>query len=212
MLLIFNNQIVFGLLALCVFHLFFVETQAKFKFPSIRRRQQSTLGNGVRGLSPSSLESQPSTSSETMNLQRIPSHTSMTSVNLKSPSLSSSSTSLNTANSPSLMKEVKSLHASIKKEATALHKQAASTLGGKNLNPIRAHRAKQHLKQIGTVAKYSGLGLAAIGGAVTIVKSFSTDERIEKIKRIENNIKNIVFNTTPKTIHIEFDTLLGKDK
>lgn len=79
------------------------------------------------------------------------------------------------------MKETSYLHASMKQEVSFLHKQAALKFSGKSFNPIRSHRRQKQLKRIGAIAKNGGLGLAALGGIVTLLNTISTDKKTLEI-------------------------------
>lgn len=155
----------FGLFVLCVFNSFFVE--AHFKM-TVKSSPSTRIGPQLPAV--------PS-SSQTLNLHRtnpaLSSQTSLTSmseVNLRSPSSSSSniyrsasSPSLNLGNSPSIMREM-------------THVQAASVLNSAGLSQLQRsppimHRMIPNMDSIRSVGKYvktGALTVAAVGGAIDI--------------------------------------------
>lgn len=201
----FELKFVFGLFVLCGFQLFF--TEAKFKLPKISSRRTPISAPSVSRATISGLgvPSSVSQSLETLESRRLkPAFTSsQTSAAdslsdvvlyhetypLSAPSstsavlrrVSSSPTSFNTANSPSIMRET-----------TALHRQAASVLNaGRTVpyqNPSLLHRMIPNLENIKKVGNYLNSGAIAVagtGGAITIVDAIKSDKHSDDNKEQE---------------------------
>lgn len=220
MLSLFELRFVFGLFVLCVFDSFFVDAQLfknvlKTSTGSARSRVYTQRQPANLPLAPrTSLRSRPAYSSQ-------PSLTSMSEVNLRSPSLSSEinihrsvsvPSSLNVASSPSIMREI-------------THSQAAlalNTMGFQQIHPNPAsssiHRLIPNLSNIGKYLKNGAIASAGAGGAIQIVKAMKGDECCEeKIERKEEeNLRNEKPEKDPKTTtdvtSSEFYNRVGVDK
>lgn len=201
-----QQQIVKGLLVLCVFQIFSIE--ARFKNLS-----KTNFFENVR------LRPQPSTSIAIEPRRRIPSHSSSTSslnsmktVDLKKTShpssessldnyRSASSPALNTANSPAIMQET----------SLSLHRQAASTLNVAS-RPNRRHRLIPNFERILSMGKYTknvAIGAAGIGGTLLIADHFSNSEQNKEQSNDEGiNTTNAAATTQPP----EISNPIGVDK
>lgn len=222
----FELKFVFGLFVLCVFQLFF--TEAKFNLPritprppviqpSIRRTQISppsvsratTSGLGVPSSVSQSLQTLEShrlrpafTSSQTSAADSMsdvvlyhepyPLSAPSASASATLHRTSSSPTSFNTANSPSIMRE-----------ATVLHREAASVLNaGRTVpyqNPSLLHRIipnLENIKKVGNYLKNGAIAVAGTGGAITIVDAIKGDEHSDEKKEGEEERKTDNANRT----------------
>lgn len=173
-------------IVLCfVFSMNFSES-GKFKIPKIMKKKSSKL--------PSTLQAAPSYQNiagpseiPLKNLQRRPAHSSMSDISLYAKP-SSSSTSLNIGQSPSILKESESLH-----------KQAALALNAEKLGLIPKKRNEQ-LKLIASITKNAAIGISAIGGSIIIGKTLSSD-KVNETKNHNINDKKFFFHSsaTPVT-------------
>lgn len=206
----FQLQIVFGLLALSVFYSF--ETEARFKlFPknsspstvlqrplSMPSTSQALESHRLRPFSAAS----PASSIVTVDLH--PPSSTLSSDSYRSVSLQS----LNKANSPSIMRE-----------SHSLHRQAASTLNLESIKIVQPpankplRRLIPNAERMNSIAKYiknSGIGVAAAGGAVTLVDLFLSKSG-EKDKNSDEHIVNTA-TTTTTTTRPELYNPIGADK
>lgn len=229
----FELRFVFGLFVLCVFHSFSVE--AMHKRPLSRSSSDAVRHRPLSGVLRTSqtLEShrlQPTfTAQETHRLlPRFPSRTSLSSmsnVNLRSPSSSSSSSSaaihrtvssssLNTANSPSMMREM-----------STSHRQAATLLNRVSLtheqNPSLLQRALPNLGRISAVGKSflknGALIAGGAGGVLIVAKAFNGDEhnkenKSRKEEETLNEKQNMSKSITTTTRSPEMYNRIGTDK
>lgn len=204
------DKIVFKLLILSAFCPFFVETV--FKFPWKSRSSTSLTGSSNDQVVPRAFSgsispgiSQPSTSQMMDLRQRRPLHStlssstnSMKTIDLNSRASSRSSPNLNTMNSPAIMQEM-----------TNMHRQAAVVLNSERINLMHSSQQQNRFQQIGSIARDSGIGIAALGGIITVVNTFSTDD-IECGKNV--SCMNIIKPTTTTIKKIpDIKTPIGKD-
>lgn len=202
----FERIFVIGLLVLCAF----CQSEAFFKAP-FKQSQSSSVRQRHLLLS-----------AETSNLNRqralnVPGSlaNSMTSVNLHSASSSSSnvyrsasSPTLNTADSPALMRETSSLH-----------RQAASTLNaGTTLNVQRQNTLLQRLRpdpeRLNSIGKYLKNGAIAVGGTggfISIVNLFPSKSKEETEEEKSSSGDSIIAVTTTTTTP-ELSNPIGQDK
>lgn len=203
----FEQRFVFGLFVLCVFNLFFVgavlrSSKTRTRVSSSSTRQQilsrvpqisetfesQRLHAAFSGHSLEAHRLHPAFSSQT-------SINSMTNVNLRSRSSSPSAAIHRTASSPSLLNTANS--PSIMRETSVLHRHAASVL-----NPIRSQQIIQphrmlpnfdKIKPMGKYLKNGAIVVAGTGGAITIVKSIKgdehSDEKIELKEKVDKENK-----------------------
>lgn len=221
----FTLRIVFGLLVLCVFHLFHVDAQILKKILKSSSSSSSSSVSVLRGRVISHpLPALPSTSQNVHTLHRFnPALSPQTSI-VRMPNRdivpsihrSQSLHSINSGNLPSIMSEI-------------THAEAASVLGSLRLPPPQIvqqgppiiHRLIpnfNNMRSAGKIMKIGALGLAGTGGALEIIDTVKGDKCCEGKgeQKQEENIMSEKRNddrkitTTEKST--EFTNRLGMDK
>lgn len=186
--MILFNKSVFELLVLymcCSLVLIdIVETRFKIPLPNFGRKspsKSSTASTSTNPLPSTTFSDSGASSSGLSPLRQRSKQTSASYQSLTEVSLypiSKSSSSLNIGKSPSIMQE------------STLHQQAAQQLNAEQLGllPKQPANYKKNLQKFGIYVKNTGIGFAAVGGAIQIERIFSRrDEKNEKFTTTSTN-------------------------
>lgn len=161
---------------------------------SISIPSSSSIELSPRGGSASSTlmmaESQASTSTHGFTSQRLrPVHSSssMVDIDLNSSSASTSARSVKSqapappvalekstksrAPTPPEASEKSAKSPAIMQDITSLYRKAAQVLNGDGLSYIEKSRRRHNLQRVGTYTKNAGIGLAAVGGVISVVNA-----------------------------------------
>lgn len=187
----FKRQIFSGLFVLCAFY-FIHQSEAQIKFFPKRTSSSNILRRH---------HSAPSTMRDAVAhprpRPRIPDRlNSYENINLRASSSTSdiyrsiSSSSINRANSPALMRGTSNLHI---QAASALNMEQVSRRQNTLLQRLKPNPAR--ITSIGNALKYGAIGAAGVGGVISISNAFAGSEK--EIKNVgEDTTELSIVNTT----------------